>query len=256
MVYCDAEWPNTRTGSRLLPCFHRMLPSSGGTFACPSVVIAATDEFFQHHAYSHPPMPGPISGALEQHELTRSLPRQDCTDGELIGPDVVFLRIAEDDLDSNALLADLIEAKRAVRDCQTLYSDYCRVLRDVDVAGLGFRPRARLPWPPTLVEPGVGGRWLYSKQTFQLILSISDAIANVESDLHRRLLNALLCSVLVKVSNVTKGPKGRRYRANWRSNQKGPADVFIAFQQALNEAVFDMLSRSKVTEHESHHVVD
>jgi hypothetical protein len=43
-----------------------------------------------------------------------------------------------------------------------------------------------------------------------------------------------------------KGALGLEFteRPDWRSNQKNPQDVLVAFQQAFNEAVFDITSGS------------
>ncbi|MFL9902788.1 hypothetical protein PQR71_32395 [Paraburkholderia fungorum] len=190
------------------------------------------------------PIQYPLIGTLALQELEQPSPRHDCVNWELIGRHVIGHHVTENDFSSNILLVDLTAAKKAIRSCQSLFGDYCRVLHEANIVELSSSPQIRSHWPATLVAPGIDGRWLYSKQTFQRILSISDAVADVESCVNRQLLWMLLNSILVSVSNVSASAKGWRYRANWRSNQKNPQDVLVAFQQAFNEAVFDITSSS------------
>lgn len=190
------------------------------------------------------PIQYPLIGTLTLHELEQPSPRHDCVNWDLIGQHVIGHHITEEHLSSNIFLVDLTAAKKAIRSCQSLFGDYCRVLHEANIVELSSAPKVRSHWPATLVAPGIDGRWLYSKQTFQRIRRISDAVADVESCANRQLLWMLLNSILVSVSNVSASAKGWRYRANWRSNQKSPQDVLVAFQQAFNEAIFDITSSS------------
>jgi hypothetical protein len=182
----------------------------------------------------------PLIGILTLQELEKPSPRHDCIDWELIGQHVLGHNVTDSDLCSPLLLADLTAARQAISNCQSLFGDYCRVVHEVSIVELSSSAKVQLPRPATFVAPGIAGRWLYSKRTFQRILSISDAIAGVESRVNRQLLWILLINILVSVSNVSASAKGWRYRANWRLNQKNPQDVLLAFQQAFNEAVFDI----------------
>jgi hypothetical protein len=194
------------------------------------------------------PTPHPLISILTLQELEKPSPRHDCINWELVGQHVLGHHVTESDLCSTLLLADLTAARQEISSCQSLFGDYCRVVHEVSIVELSSSAEVRLPRPATFIAPGIDGSWLYSKRTFQRILSISDAIAGVESRVNRQLLWMLLISILVSVSNVSASvsasAKGWRYRANWRSNQKNPQDVLVAFQQAFNEAVFDITSGS------------
>jgi len=156
-----------------------------------------------------------------------------------------FLGIEPTTIEVNPFLADLIEAKLSTYDRQSLLNDYCEVLETTNSTKFDLRSVRYEEWPATMVEPGVGGRWIYPKETFRTILSLRDAIENVEDSANRRLLRVLLGSILIDVSNVIISGKGRRYRGSWMSSQKNPQDVMTAFQQAFNDALFDITAHGK-----------
>lgn len=153
-----------------------------------------------------------------------------------------FLGINPTTIEVNPFLADLIEAKLCTYDRSTLLDDYCEVIRYSTSHKFDLRSVRYEDWPATMVEPGVKGRWLFPRETFRQILSLREAISQVESEANRRLLRVLLGSILVDVSNVLISGKGRRYRSNWMATQKTPHDVTTAFQKAFNEALSDITS--------------
>lgn len=156
-----------------------------------------------------------------------------------------FLGVSPTTIEVNPFLADLIEAKLSTYDRAQLREDFHRVVRVSGELRIDLRTIRHEPWPATMVEPGVGGRWLFPKETFRRILALRDAIADIDSHTNRMLLRVLLGSILVEMSNVTISGKARRYRSNWLASQKSPEDVDAAFQEAFNEAMFDIASFSQ-----------
>lgn len=156
-----------------------------------------------------------------------------------------FLGVRPTTIEVNPFLADLIEAKLAAYDRAQLREDFFHVFRVSSEMRIDLRTIRNGPWPATMVEPGVGGRWLFPKETFRRILALREAIAEIDSHTNRLLLRVLLGSILVDMSNVTISGKARRYRGNWQTSQKSPQDVDAAFREAFNEALFDIASFSQ-----------
>ncbi len=150
-----------------------------------------------------------------------------------------FLGIEPTTIEVNPFLADLIEAKLARYDVQGLLADYGEVIDRSAREG----PRldgGSAQWPPTMVEPGLDGRWIFPQDTFRRIRALAQSIAAVQDAQNRRLMRVLLGSIVVEMSNVTISGKGRRYRGNWREKQKRPTDVSAAFRRAFDEAFADI----------------
>lgn len=156
-----------------------------------------------------------------------------------------FLGVSPTTIEVNPFLADLIEAKLATYDRGQLREDFFQVVRVAGEMCFDLRTIRYEPWPATMVEPGVGGRWLFPKETFRRILALREAIAEIDSHTNQLLLRVLLGSILVDMSNVIIGGKARRYRGNWQASQKSPEDVDAAFREAFNEALFDIASFSQ-----------
>jgi DNA modification methylase len=93
--------------------------------------------------------------------------------------------------------------------------------------------------PPTFIEPGVGGRWIYSKE---IAFRIAQYITRIDCfpPKFRRLFRILLASCLVPVSNVVINGKGRRYRRNWETRQKSISDLDALFLEKVNECLYDI----------------
>ena len=119
----------------------------------------------------------------------------------------------------NPYLADVIEAKLQTYDAAELRAD----LRSVIEAVSGSQSeKPYTGWgrlPPSFVEPGVDGRWIFSREVFAVIGCALAAIDNLGSVSNRRLFRAVLGGCLVGVSNVIISGKGRRYRRNWQARQ-------------------------------------
>lgn len=151
-----------------------------------------------------------------------------------------FLGIEPTTIEVNPFLADLIEAKLSRYDQDKLLRDYGDVIQMAASSKTSLRGIRNEPWPATMIEPGVKGRWLFPRETFRCILSLRDAIEEVTSSINRRLMRVLLGSILVDMSNVVISGKGRRYRRNWQASQKSPKDVMHAFREAFNGAFVDI----------------
>ncbi|WP_323123236.1 SAM-dependent methyltransferase [Burkholderia alba] len=151
-----------------------------------------------------------------------------------------FLGIDSTTIEVNPFLADLIEAKLAKYDHQQLVDDYAEVVRKMTGRSANLRSLRHESWPATMVEPGLKERWIFPRETFRQILTIREAIEEVESPINQRLLRVILGSILVDVSNVVISGKGRRYRSNWQATQKSPHDVTDAFKTAFQAALFDI----------------
>jgi len=150
-----------------------------------------------------------------------------------------FLGIRPTTIEVNPFLADLIEAKLSIYDVASLRTDYLQVLQ----TSKDLRPAtAKLlkDAPPTLVEPGINERWIYSKGVSRRILALRESIALVESQQNRLLLGVVLGSILVELSNVIVNGKGRKYRNSWKTRQKHIPDVETAFRASFFEVYSDI----------------
>ena len=148
-----------------------------------------------------------------------------------------FLGIRPTTVEVNPFLADLIEAKLSRYDLPSLLADYSAVV-DAAAAPGGPRPPAGLP--PTFIEPGVGGRWIFARAVADRILALRSAIDGLANRSNARLLRVLLGSCLVGCSNVVISGKGRRYRSGWQSRPAQPRAVGLAFEAAVLEAIDDV----------------
>ena len=151
-----------------------------------------------------------------------------------------FLGIESTTIEVNPFLADLIEAKLSRYDHDRLVADYADVVKKMGTRAATLRSIRYESWPATMVEPGLKDRWIFPRETFRRILTIREAIDEVESPVNQRLLRVLLGSILVDMSNVVISGKGRRYRSNWQATQKSPGEVSEAFKAAFQAALFDI----------------
>lgn len=150
-----------------------------------------------------------------------------------------FLGIRPTTIEVNPFLADLIEAKLAWYDLPALMADYRAV---VDGAA-GLRPDPGVlgsGLPPTFVEPGTNGRWIFARGVAGRILALRTAIETLPTPVNARLFRVLLGSLLIGCSNVVISGKGRRYRSGWQSRPVPPGNVGRAFEAAFLEAVDDI----------------
>jgi hypothetical protein len=152
-----------------------------------------------------------------------------------------FLGIEATTIEVNPFLSDLIEAKLTPYDCDQVKKNFASVIervctaresRDHDVVFRGA--------PETFIEPGVRGRYLFSRRVAERFLAYRSAIQEIRDTSSRRLLRVLLGSIAVDVSNVTTSGKGRRYRRNWLHRQAGPETVDQLFYNHVLMALHDL----------------
>lgn len=151
-----------------------------------------------------------------------------------------FLGVEPVTIEVNPYLADLIEAKLTVYDPPALLQDFSRLKKGLRAAP--FYDLNHLP--PTFVEPGLNGRWIYSKEVAQRIEAYREGISKLRNETHRRFFLALLGGVVVNVSNVLISGKGRRYRKNWLTRQASPAMLDKAFTHRVEEALIELTAHA------------
>jgi hypothetical protein len=150
-----------------------------------------------------------------------------------------FLGIRPTTVEVNPFLADLIEAKLSRYDVTALMADYRTTLD----RAWALRPdpaQIMVGVPPTFLEPGVNGRWIFSIEVGSQILAFRLAIDALPDGKHARLLRVLLGSVLISCSNVIISGKGRRYRSGWSKRFVNRHDVGRLFERAFLAAVEDI----------------
>ena len=150
-----------------------------------------------------------------------------------------FLGIKPTTIEVNPFLADLIEAKIAPLDFDAAADAFGRVAERV--AG-GCAPRR--PFfpgaPPTFVEPGRDGRYIFSRAVARRILAYRTAIEFVPDEACKRLFRVVLASTAIPASNVIVSGKGRRYRQGWRARERDPGVVDELFRTGVLEALHDL----------------
>jgi hypothetical protein len=140
----------------------------------------------------------------------------------------------------NPYLADLIEAKLSSYDVDALAMDLGRVLR----RAMDVRGAAKLDVPdsapPTMVEPGRDGRWIFDRAVASRVAALLAATNSLADPKHARLFKVLLGGILVDVSNVVVNGKGRRYRNRWKERRREPASVEQLFSDAVRRSIVDI----------------
>ena len=107
-----------------------------------------------------------------------------------------FLGIKPTTIEVNPFLADLIEAKIATLDLNAAVRAFVLVVESV---ARGYAPsRPLFPGaPPTFVEPGRDGRYVFSRAVARRILAYRTAIELVHDDGCKRLLRVVLASTAI-----------------------------------------------------------
>lgn len=150
-----------------------------------------------------------------------------------------FLGVRPTTIEVNPFLADLIEAKIARYDIEAVVRGFARV---VELAhGKRRDPEEFLSnAPPTFVEPGVNGRYLFSQDVAERFFAYRAAIDSLEDLPARRLLRVLLGATAVPASNALVSGKGRRYRRRWNETPVRPSAIDEMFEQGVVSALFDL----------------
>lgn len=148
-----------------------------------------------------------------------------------------FLGIQPSVIEVNPFLADLIEAKL----CPIKLEYFLLIKDEVERQAKKIRTSSLellYVLPPTFVEPGVGGRYIYSKKTAREILALRQAIEAIPYPEYQRILKVALGSILVDVSNCYVNGKGRRYRRGLES--RVAPEVFTSFHEACARIAEDL----------------
>lgn len=150
-----------------------------------------------------------------------------------------FLGAHPTTVEVNPFLADLIEAKITRYDFELLVGAYTEIkrgvsTRDIDVA------QALESLPPTFVEPGVKGNYLFAASVARRLMTYRETISLIEDVACRRLFRVLLAGIAISVSNAVVSGKGRRYRQNWRDRPISADKVDVAFDAAALNAIKDI----------------
>jgi hypothetical protein len=151
-----------------------------------------------------------------------------------------FLGVRPVTVEVNPFLADLIEAKLSTYDVREVARDFARLIRAANRKKLDPR-RFFNAGPPTFVEPGVDGRWIFDTPIARRLAGYVSSLREIPDPTNRRLLKALLGGVLIDVSNVVVSGKGRRYRKNWEGRRMVAADLDETFCVSVENAVDDIV---------------
>ena len=147
-----------------------------------------------------------------------------------------FLGVAPVAIELNPYLADLIEAKLTPIDTRMA----ARRLADVLATSFAIDPASFYAnAPPTFVEPGVKGRYLFPFDVASRLASLLQAIMSVREKNLRRFFRVLLGSAAIEVCNASVSGKGRRYRNNWRNRISAASDLDQQFVGGVRAAVYD-----------------
>ena len=132
-----------------------------------------------------------------------------------------FLGVRPTTVEVNPFLADVIEAKLASYDPDALVDARTRLARRFTrrASSESASEHSPLDWaPPTFVEPGIKGRWIFDRAIGARVQLWLDERPEKSDPALQRLFRVLLGGALVGVSNVVINGKGRRYRAlSWHA---------------------------------------
>jgi len=157
-----------------------------------------------------------------------------------------FLGINATTIEVNPFLADLIKAKLTEYDLSTLISSYGTIMgKSIKKSKNSSSFFSNLP--PTFVEPGVKGRYLFSKSAAHQIWSLLCAIKSLDCEHARRLFSIILATSAVEKSNIVVAGKGRRYRKNWQTKISDDNAILNDFSQRALSAIEDIGQFSNIS---------
>ena len=150
-----------------------------------------------------------------------------------------FLGVKPTTIEVNPFLADLIEAKIEPIDFSHTSEMFGRI---VDLVADGDEPEHPVfrGAPTTFIEPGLNGRYIFSRKVARRLLAYRTAIERVADPAHRRLFRVVLASTAVPASNVVVSGKGRRYRRGWQERDTPPEIVDDLFRNGVLQALYDL----------------
>jgi DNA modification methylase len=143
-------------------------------------------------------------------------------------------------LEVNPYLADVIESKLTSYDIDRLSHEIDEFLREAKKSlqnQIGVPDTSRLP--KTFVQADGLTRWLFRRDTMWFIQQLLDLSSHF-TPATNRLIRTSIGGDLVAISNVYVSGKGRRYRSNWESREKSPAQAFSKIESSLMLAYNDI----------------
>lgn len=150
-----------------------------------------------------------------------------------------FLGVHPVTVEVNPYLADLIEAKLTNYDPSELTSQLSKLLSYSTSPPESRTHSVESSLPPTFVEPGVKGRYLFNSEVAREIEALNDAARSTASEEIERFFRVALSGVILDFCNARVNGKGRRYRGNWQKAQHTAAGLRSAFtahaQQMIND---------------------
>lgn len=152
-----------------------------------------------------------------------------------------MLGIASTVIEVNPFLADLIKAKLTPVPAAGFCAAYDGVMTELAVKREDNLLAEGMP--PTMVEPGPDGRFVFPVDVYATIRAIVRTSTALPPD-EARLLKVLLGAALVPNSNVTVNGKGRRYRHGWEARRRSSADLVASLDAAVDKAAADLTSYS------------
>ena len=150
-----------------------------------------------------------------------------------------FLGAKPTTIEVNPFLADLIEAKIARYDFEVLVASYAEVCRKAKGREADIASFIRSS-PQTFVEPGLKGRYLFSRRVAARFFAYRLAIDELGDVASKRLFSVLLAGLSVSVSNAVVSGKGRRYRRNWSDRPIDANKVDAFFERLVLDAMRDL----------------
>ena len=150
-----------------------------------------------------------------------------------------MLGISSTTVEVNPFLADVIRAKLSSYDVDDLISDLAQVRHKARKDGPD--PRSYFAHtPPSFLEPGLRGRWIFDIDVAERLAAILHAIDELPNPDTRRLFYVIVGGLLAQVSNVVVSGKGRRYRRNWTQSRMPIGHADALFAQRAQRAVLDI----------------
>lgn len=150
-----------------------------------------------------------------------------------------FLGVRPTTIEVNPFLADLIKAKLASYDVASLVDSFAQVT-DAVYRASALEPPFFPCSPPTFIEPGVNGRYIFSQHLACRIAQTLEAIESLADKASARLFKILLATSSVERSNIQISGKGRRYKRNWQDEIVTAEDLTETFNSMVMVAIEDI----------------
>lgn len=147
-------------------------------------------------------------------------------------------------IEVNPFLVDLVTAKTTKYDKLDFAKElasFDTLHRNINVSMADFRKRL----PPTFIEPGVKGRWLFNEDIAIELERIRLAILQVANRKLKRFYLVALASILIHFSNVRIDGKGRRYRQGWEKRSLKGVDVYPLFKDSIYSMIRDIYAHDE-----------